>query len=84
MTSVASVLVHSRYLLVECIDQHYLTADHGSALKIDDFPMIIVQIGNLEHCGVDIACQLREKPLKVGKEGRVIECPFRCLLKATR
>ena len=79
-----SILEHRRDLLVECIDQHHLTADDRSALKIDDFPMVIVEIANLKYCGVDIACQLREKPLEVGKEGRVIQCPFRCSLEKKR
>ena len=79
-----SILVKPRYLLVECIDQHHLTTDDRRALKIDSFPMIIVKIANLKYCGVDIAGQLREKPLEVGKEGRVIESPFRCLLTRNR
>ena len=84
MTSAVNILVQPRYLPVECIDEHHLTADHRSALEIDDFPMIIVEIVDLKDCGVDIACQLREKPLEVGKEGRVIESPFRCSLKRKR
>lgn len=42
----------------------------------------MIVIPDVEHRGIDVLGALREQPLKVSEERRVVECPFGAILYA--
>lgn len=69
--------------LLQRIDEYKLCSNDSSSLEVDNSPMIIVDIVEPHYCRVDIDCELREEPLKVGKEGWIVEGPLRRILRHT-
>jgi len=64
-------------LQIQRVDQDELGEDDGGALEVDGAPAVIFEVVHLEHLGVDEARELRQEPLEVGEEGRVVQGPFR-------
>lgn len=65
---------------VESIDQDQLGQDDGGALKVDGLPGVVAESLDIQHGPVNEAGKLRQGPLEVGKERRVVESPFRSVL----
>ena len=68
------------FIPIQCKCQHQVGCDNRRALKIHGLPALILQVVDLQHCGVHVVGGLGEEVFEVGKERWVVECPFRSFL----
>lgn len=65
---------------MQSVDQNQFSEDDGSALEVDGLPAVIAQVFHVKQASVSICGGLRQEPLKVGEEGRIVKGPFRSFL----
>lgn len=79
-TSVQFSKLSERLLQVQCIDKNKLSYYDSSPLEIHSLPALILQVVNPQHSWIYQLCELGQDPFEIGKEGWVVECPFRSFL----
>lgn len=65
---------------MQSVDENQFSEDDSSALEVDGLPAVIAQVFHVEQASVSIWGGLRQEPLKVGEEGRIVKGPFRSFL----
>lgn len=61
---------------IESIGEERLSGKDRKPLKGKSWPGLVIQILNVKHCWIDEMSNLRQQPLEVRKEGRVVESPL--------
>lgn len=61
-------------------EQDQLCHDDGGSLEVDCSPSVVVQIIDLDNLGIDLGRKEGEEFFKPGEKGRVVQCPFACVL----
>jgi hypothetical protein len=61
---------------MQSVDQDELGNDHSGTLKVDGLPTVIAQAFHVKQAAINICCSLRQHPLEVREEGRVVQRPF--------
>lgn len=69
----------AKHIHLKRINQEDLSYYDGESLEVDRLPAVILEVVDAEHGWVDQLGNLRHDPFEIGKEGRVIERPFRSL-----